>query len=96
MVSRIARDYDLSWADVLAQTMPGSTVGRPHIAGRRARREGIGAGLDGRVPDDSELAGRLFPAAQGAIARGRGRTHRGSRRGASHRASGRPRALDAL
>lgn len=32
MVGRIARDYDLSWADVLAQTMPGSTVGRPHIA----------------------------------------------------------------
>jgi len=32
MVSRIARDYDLSWADVLAQTTPGATVGRPHIA----------------------------------------------------------------
>jgi len=32
MVSRIGRDYDLSWADVLAQTTPGATVGRPHIA----------------------------------------------------------------
>jgi len=32
MVGRIARDYDLSWADVLAQTTPGATVGRPHIA----------------------------------------------------------------
>jgi len=32
MVSRIAKDYDLSWEDVLAQTTPGATVGRPHIA----------------------------------------------------------------
>jgi len=32
MVGRIGRDYDLSWADVLAQTTPGATVGRPHIA----------------------------------------------------------------
>jgi len=32
MVGRIGRDYDLTWADVLAQTQPGTTVGRPHIA----------------------------------------------------------------
>jgi 3',5'-nucleoside bisphosphate phosphatase len=32
MVGRISRDYDLSWDDVLAQTTPGATVGRPHIA----------------------------------------------------------------
>ena len=32
MVSRISADYDLSWDDVLAQTTPGATVGRPHIA----------------------------------------------------------------
>jgi len=32
MVARIGRDYDLGWADVLAQTTPGATVGRPHIA----------------------------------------------------------------
>jgi len=33
MVSRIVKDYpDLSWDDVLAQTTPGATVGRPHIA----------------------------------------------------------------
>lgn len=32
MVARIAKDYDLSWDDVLAQTSPGATVGRPHIA----------------------------------------------------------------
>jgi predicted metal-dependent phosphoesterase TrpH len=32
MVQRIGRDYDLDWDDVVAQTEPGSTVGRPHIA----------------------------------------------------------------
>jgi predicted metal-dependent phosphoesterase TrpH len=32
MVGRISRDYALTWADVLAQTTPGSTIGRPHIA----------------------------------------------------------------
>ncbi len=32
MVDRIAEDYDLSWADVVAQTTEGATVGRPHIA----------------------------------------------------------------
>jgi len=32
MVRRIAVDYDLAWDDVLAQTSPGGTVGRPHIA----------------------------------------------------------------
>lgn len=32
MVERIAADYDLTWADVLAQTAPGATIGRPHIA----------------------------------------------------------------
>ena len=32
MVQRIAVDYALDWDDVLAQTTPGATVGRPHIA----------------------------------------------------------------
>jgi len=32
MVSRIAKDYPLTWEDVLAQTAEGATVGRPHIA----------------------------------------------------------------
>ncbi|WP_286346544.1 PHP domain-containing protein [Frondihabitans sucicola] len=32
MVTRIGADYDLSWADVLAQATPGATLGRPHIA----------------------------------------------------------------
>ncbi|HWH25737.1 MAG TPA: PHP domain-containing protein [Pseudolysinimonas sp.] len=32
MVGRIGRDYHLTWDDVLAQTTPGATVGRPHIA----------------------------------------------------------------
>lgn len=32
IVSRLAVDYDLQWDDVLAQTVAGSTIGRPHIA----------------------------------------------------------------
>lgn len=32
MADRIARDYDLTWDDILAQTTDGATVGRPHIA----------------------------------------------------------------
>jgi len=32
MVARIGADYALEWDDVLAQTTPGATVGRPHIA----------------------------------------------------------------
>lgn len=32
MVRRISQDYDFSWQDVLARTVPGATVGRPHIA----------------------------------------------------------------
>lgn len=32
MVGRIARDYPITWEDVIAQTADGATVGRPHIA----------------------------------------------------------------
>jgi predicted metal-dependent phosphoesterase TrpH len=32
IVERIGVDYPVAWADVLDQTTPGSTVGRPHIA----------------------------------------------------------------
>lgn len=32
MVERIGADYGLTWDDVLAQTKPGTTIGRPHIA----------------------------------------------------------------
>jgi len=32
MADRISRDYDLRWADIVAQTAAGATVGRPHIA----------------------------------------------------------------
>lgn len=32
MADRIARDYDLTWDDIVAQTAEGATVGRPHIA----------------------------------------------------------------
>lgn len=32
MVTRIGEDYDITWADVMAQATDGATVGRPHIA----------------------------------------------------------------
>jgi len=32
MVARIAKDYPITWEDVLAQMAEGTTVGRPHIA----------------------------------------------------------------
>lgn len=32
MADRIARDYDVSWDDILAQTAADASVGRPHIA----------------------------------------------------------------
>lgn len=32
IVQKIARDYDLTWDDVVAQTSGDATVGRPHIA----------------------------------------------------------------
>ncbi|WP_083942194.1 PHP domain-containing protein [Sanguibacter suarezii] len=32
MVDRLSRDYAITWEDVLAQTEPGTTIGRPHIA----------------------------------------------------------------
>jgi predicted metal-dependent phosphoesterase TrpH len=32
MVARIGHDYELDWDDVLAETTPDATIGRPHIA----------------------------------------------------------------
>ncbi len=32
MAERIARDYPLTWDDVLAQVQDGTTIGRPHLA----------------------------------------------------------------
>lgn len=32
IVTRLASDFDISWADVVAQTTHGATIGRPHIA----------------------------------------------------------------
>ncbi|HEV7848910.1 MAG TPA: PHP domain-containing protein [Mycetocola sp.] len=54
IVQRIAADYSLSWDDVVAQTTPGATVGRPHIADALVAR--------GHVPTRSEaFAGILHP-----------------------------------
>ncbi|GHD48315.1 metal-dependent phosphoesterase [Mycetocola manganoxydans] len=54
IVQKIAADYSLSWDDVVAQTTPGATVGRPHIADALVAR--------GHVPTRSEaFAGILHP-----------------------------------
>jgi len=51
MVERIGMDYALTWDDVLAQTTPDATVGRPHIAdalvarGHAATRSAAFAGI---------------------------------------------------
>ncbi|GAB3408975.1 PHP domain-containing protein [Schumannella luteola] len=52
MVARIAKDYDLNWDDVLAQTAPGATVGRPHIADALVAK--------GFVPDRSAAFGSIL------------------------------------
>ena len=68
---RIAADYDLDWDDVLAQTTPGATVGRPHIADALVARGHVPDRTRG-VPEHPALARRLLPAARGAAAaRGR-------------------------
>ncbi|MEJ3405877.1 PHP domain-containing protein [Rathayibacter sp. YIM 133350] len=45
IVQRISKDYALTWDDVLDQTMPDATVGRPHIADALVAR--------GHAPDRS-------------------------------------------
>ncbi|RYV52263.1 PHP domain-containing protein [Pengzhenrongella frigida] len=52
MVELLAEDYDLSWDDVVAQTQPGTTVGRPHIADALV--------VAGVVPDRSAAFARLL------------------------------------
>ncbi|MDR6201189.1 putative metal-dependent phosphoesterase TrpH [Microbacterium sp. SORGH_AS428] len=50
IVASLARDYDLTWADVLAQTGADATVGRPHIADALVARGIVadrGAAFDG-------------------------------------------------
>lgn len=54
IVRSISRDYELDWQDVLDQTMPDATVGRPHIADALVAR--------GIVHDRTEaFAGILHP-----------------------------------
>lgn len=54
IVDRLARDHPIRWSDVVAQTRPGSTVGRPHIADAL-----VALGLE---PDRSAaFAGLLHP-----------------------------------
>ena len=38
IVEKISADYDITWADVLAESSDGSTLGRPHIADALVRK----------------------------------------------------------
>ena len=38
IVEKIAEDYDLTWEDVLAESLDGTTLGRPHIADALVRK----------------------------------------------------------
>jgi len=38
IVEKIAADYDITWADVLAESVDGGTIGRPHIADALVKR----------------------------------------------------------
>lgn len=52
IVERIARDYDLSWDDVLEHSATGATIGRPHIADALVAR--------GHVADRGEAFGGIL------------------------------------
>ena len=95
MVARIGADYALDWDDVLAQTTPGATVGRPHIADALVAR--------GHVTDRSAAfasilhwRGGYYRPHEAPLARRRGAADRRGRRGPRHRASGRPRPRPAV
>lgn len=61
MAERIGADYDLTWADIQAQTAVGATVGRPHLADALAAK--------GHVRDRGEaFAGILHPSSDYYVA----------------------------
>ncbi|HEU0257168.1 MAG TPA: PHP domain-containing protein [Microbacteriaceae bacterium] len=57
IVALIGRDYDFTWADVLAHVRSGATVGRPHIADALVAR--------GYVPDRSAAFAGILRAGRG-------------------------------
>ena len=50
MVELLSRDYDISWADVVAHARPGASLGRPHMADALVRK-GIVANRDEAFAD---------------------------------------------
>jgi predicted metal-dependent phosphoesterase TrpH len=50
MVELLARDYDISWDDVVAHARPGASLGRPHMADALVRK-GIVANRDEAFAD---------------------------------------------
>ncbi|RUQ99256.1 PHP domain-containing protein [Labedella endophytica] len=57
IVRNLARDYALTWDDVVAQTSEGSTIGRPHIADALVAR--------GHVPTRSEAFASILHPSRG-------------------------------
>jgi 3',5'-nucleoside bisphosphate phosphatase len=50
MVELLSRDYDITWADVVAHARPGASLGRPHMADALVRK-GIVANRDEAFAD---------------------------------------------
>lgn len=57
IVRNLSRDYALTWADVVAQTTDGATIGRPHIADALVAR--------GHVPTRSEAFASILHPSRG-------------------------------
>lgn len=57
IVQNLSRDYALTWADVVAQTSDGATIGRPHIADALVAR--------GHVPTRSEAFASILHPSRG-------------------------------
>lgn len=57
IVQNLSKDYALTWADVVAQTSDGATIGRPHIADALVAR--------GHVPTRSEAFASILHPSRG-------------------------------
>ncbi len=59
MVTLLSRDFDISWADVLAHARPGASLGRPHMADALVRK-GIVADRDEAFADILSSRGQYY------------------------------------
>jgi predicted metal-dependent phosphoesterase TrpH len=59
MVDLLSEDYDVSWADVMAHTRPGASLGRPHMADALVRK-GVVATRDEAFADILSSRSRYY------------------------------------